>query len=257
MVHVLGWLSHVERGFNSPTYSPDVAHWSKRFRYVRYDGRGAGLSDRGVEDFSLDARTADLEAVIDGLGLESPILLGLSAGGPTCIAFTARHPEGVRALILVSSAASGDAVRKANPVWNSLPEIMRSGWGQDNAAARQVFTSLLAPEADPVVHGFINELIRVSMTGEDAGSFIASVMEGSVSDLLNQIRVPTLIIHASGDLLVPIEAGGRELAAGIPGSRLVVLETNNHGIPSTDPQYPALLETVDEFLAEVLEEPFR
>ena len=91
---------------------------SKNHLFVRYDGRGFGLSDRNVEDFSLDARVRDLEAVVDALGLERFALYGISAGGPTAIAYTVRHPERVSRLILAGTAAK---------VVDSIPKNANSG----------------------------------------------------------------------------------------------------------------------------------
>jgi pimeloyl-ACP methyl ester carboxylesterase len=97
----------------------------------------------------------------------------------------------------------------------------------------------------------MHEMMAAAMTGDDAANFLEALMTGpSTRELLSQIRVPTLVIHARGDRLVPFEAGGRELAAGIPGSRLVVLETDNHGFPPNDPTFPEFVQAIDDFLAE-------
>jgi pimeloyl-ACP methyl ester carboxylesterase len=251
IVHVLGWATHVERGLNSPAYNPSIAHFAERFKYVRYDGRGTGLSDRSPLDFSLDARVADLEAVIDGLGLDRVVLFGLSAGGWPSVVYTSRHPEKVRRLVLIATAASGLSVRNAQPLWNSIPDMIRAGWGADDSSAIGVFTSLIIPDASPLQQDVMNQMFATAMTGEDAARFLESLIEGGdVTELLSQIRVPTLVVHARGDRLVPFEAGGRELAAGIPGAKLVVLETDNHGFGPTDPTYPEYLQALDDFLAE-------
>jgi pimeloyl-ACP methyl ester carboxylesterase len=250
IVHVLTWASHVERGIGSPAYNPSIAHFAEQHQFVHYDGRGSGLSDRNVKDFSIEARLADLEAVIDGLGLERVVLMGLSAGGAPSLAYTLAHPEKVRRLILIGTAASAASVRRANPMWNSIPDLVRSGWGRDDASARKIFTALIGPHMSPIQQEFMSELLGLSMTGEDAGNFLEGAVQGDVSTRLGEIQVPTLVIHARGDLLVPFEAGGRELAAGIPNARLVVLETDNHAIPAGDPTYPQFIEAIDSFLAE-------
>jgi pimeloyl-ACP methyl ester carboxylesterase len=135
-------------------------------------------------------------------------------------------------------------------MWNSIPDLVRSGWGRDDASARKIFTALIGPHMSPIQQEFMSELLGLSMTGEDAGNFLEGAVQGDVSTRLGEIQVPTLVIHARGDLLVPFEAGGRELAAGIPNARLVVLETDNHAIPAGDPTYPQFIEAIDSFLAE-------
>lgn len=251
IVHVIGWATHVERGFNSPAYNPSVAHFAERFQFVRYDGRGSGLSDRAPADFSLEARVADLEAVIDGLGLDRVVLFALSAGGWPVLTYTVRHPEKVRRLVLVATAASMASVMKAQPLWNSIPQMIRAGWGADDSSAIGVFTSLIIPDASALQQDIMNQMFAMAMTGEDAARFLEALVESEdTSDLLSQIQVPTLVVHARGDRLVPFAAGGRELAAGIPGAKLVVLETDNHGFGPTDPTYSEYLQALDDFLAE-------
>ncbi len=251
IVHVLGWATHVERGLNSPAYNPSIAHFSERFQFVRYDGRGSGLSDRAPADFSMEARVADLEAVIDGLELDRVVLFGLSAGGWPSVIYTVRHPEKVRRLVLIATAASGRSVVKAQPLWNSIPDMVRAGWGADDSSAIGVFTSLIIPDASPLQQDVMNRMFAVAMTGEDAARFLeVTIAADDISHLLPQVKVPTLVVHARGDRLIPFEAGGRELAAGIPGAKLVVLETDNHGFGPTDPAYPEYLQALDDFLAE-------
>ncbi|MBW2292151.1 MAG: alpha/beta fold hydrolase [Deltaproteobacteria bacterium] len=250
IVHVLGWASHVEKGLQSPAYNASVGHFAENFQFVQYDGRGSGLSDRNVKDFSMEARVADLEAVIDGLGFDRVVLWGMSAGGGPSLEYTLRHPEKVRRLILTATGASAASIRAANPMWNSIPDLVRKGWSRDDASARKIFTALISPNMDEVEQKFVHELFGVSMTGEDAGSFLEAVMLGDASDRLAEIKTPTLVIHARGDLLIPFEAGGRELAAGIPHARLVVLDTDNHAIPTGDPTYPEYIAAVDAFLNE-------
>jgi hypothetical protein len=116
IVNVLGWATHIEGGFGSPLY--DVAGLlpmsSAHHLFVRYDGRGFGLSDRDVKDFSLDARVRDVEAVIDALHLERVGIYAMSAGGPAAIAYVAQHPERVSQLVLASTAASPGPLQNDN-----------------------------------------------------------------------------------------------------------------------------------------------
>ena len=119
---------------------------------------------------------------------------------------------------------------KAQPLWNSIPDRVRAGRGAEDSSAIGVFTSLIIPDASPLQQDVMNRMFATAMTGEDAARFLeaAVVSGGDLSDQLSQIAVPTLVVHARGDRLVPFEAGGRELAAGIPGAKLVVLETDNY-----------------------------
>ena len=95
----------------------------------------------------------------------------------------------------------------------------------------------------------MNQLFATAMTGDDAARFLEVLIAAEVSHLLPQVAVPTLVVHARGDRLVPFEAGGRELAAGIPGAKLVVLETDSHGFGPDNPVFPEYLKALDDFLA--------
>ncbi len=252
LVSVLTWLTHVERGLGSPIYNPAVSRWSEHHTYVRYDGRGFGLSDRNATDFSVATRLADLEAVIDALGFDRVSLIGLSAGGPITVAYAVAHPEKVEKIVLLSSTANADRVRRANPMLDQIPGLLRTGWVDGNAAAKTMFSSIFAPEAGPLQRQFLHELIEVAADDDTAARFFEQISEpgSNVDELLGQVQAPTLIVHTDGDLLIPIESGGRDLAARIPGSRLVVLESNNHGVPASDPAFELMMHEIEAFLAE-------
>jgi class 3 adenylate cyclase/pimeloyl-ACP methyl ester carboxylesterase len=255
VVHVIGWFTDVERGFTSPAYIPP---WMRRARArldVRYDGRGTGLSDRGVADFSLDARVRDLEAVVDALGLERFALFAISAGGPTAIAYAARHPERVTRIAFLASFADGQAVLADRPAWDAIEGFMRRGWASpDGPAGLRMLVSLLIPAGTSTQQGVLAELLGNATTGRDAAAFLAALRQSRAQPLLTQIRVPVLVVHASGDLAVPVEHA-RRLAAAVPGARLVVVDSKNHASPPGDPAWARAYEELDAFFAEDAEAP--
>ena len=89
------WLSHLEYDYQSPIWRHWWAGLAERFRLIRYDERGCGLSDWTVDELSLDAWVRDQETVVNALGLGRFALLGISQGGAVAIAYAARHPERV------------------------------------------------------------------------------------------------------------------------------------------------------------------
>ena len=142
---------------------------------LRYDERGCGLSDRDVEDFSLDARVADLEAVVDAAGIERLVLLGMSQGGPVAVEYAARHPERVSHLILYATYARGRLMRDPSPSAREQAQLMisliRMGWAQDQPAFRRLFTTLFIPDATSEQMEWYDELQRATTDAERPSGF--------------------------------------------------------------------------------------
>ena len=133
LVKAANWLSHLAYDWESPVWRHWLAELSRRFRLVRYDERGCGLSDWDIGRFSFDAWVDDLEAVIDAAGLDRFPLLGISQGGPVAIAYAVRHPERVTRLVLLGSFAQGRRKSARTPddlaLADAHVEIVRLGWG--------------------------------------------------------------------------------------------------------------------------------
>lgn len=245
------WLSHVEHDLLSPVWRPWLAELSRRYRYIRYDQRGSGLSDRGVAEFSLDAWVADLEAVADGLGPGRFALLGMSQGGAVAIAYCARHPERVSRLVLYGAYARGAQRRGADTRLEAqtLVNLVRVGWGRDNPAYRQVFTHQFIPGGTAEQQAWWSELERVCATPDDAARTLEAFHQIDVSALAAQLRVPTLVMHAQGDARVPYDEG-RLLATLVPGARFVTLDSCNHVLLHSEAAWPVFLHQLHAFLAE-------
>jgi pimeloyl-ACP methyl ester carboxylesterase/DNA-binding CsgD family transcriptional regulator len=245
------WLSHVEHDLSSPVWGPWLAELSKQHTYLRYDQRGCGLSDTEVADFSLDAWVADLEAVVAATGLRRFPLIGMSQGGAVAIAYAVRHPERVSHLVLVGAYARGAARRAVSAEEKleaeTLVRLIRIGWGRDNAAFRHVFTNQFIPGGTPAQHAWWNELERLTATPENAARTLEAFHEMDVAALAQQLRVPTLVLHARGDARVPFDQG-RQLAALIPGARFVPLQSDNHVLLAGEPAWPGFLAELRGFL---------
>ncbi len=207
------WLSHVEHDLQSPVWRPWLAELARDHCYIRYDQRGCGLSSSAVADFSLDAWVGDLEAVVDSLGLRRFPLIGMSQGGAVAIAYTVRHPDRVSHLILHGAYARGALQRATTDAERleaeTLVNLIRLGWGRDNAAFRQVFTNQFIPGGTPMQHQWWNELERLTASPENAARTLDAFHHVDVTELARQLRVPTLVLHAHGDARVPFNEGLR------------------------------------------------
>ena len=247
VVSVLGWFTHLEAGYGSPR----LAFWSpgmlERYRLIQYDGRGSGLSDRALGDYSLEKKVLDLEAVVDALGLERFALYAISAGGETAIAYAVRHPERVTRLVFYGSFARLSTLPGQLEQWRALVPLVRSGWGSDNPAFRQIFTQLFMPDGSDADMRFFTEAERLAATPDDAADFIEALIAIDVTALAPQVRAPTLVIHRRGDAIAPFEAG-RELASLIPGAQLLTLEGNNHAPKPGSSELIELADALQAFL---------
>jgi DNA-binding winged helix-turn-helix (wHTH) protein/alpha-beta hydrolase superfamily lysophospholipase len=251
LVKAANWLNHIEFDWHSPVWSPLFQVLAGQCRLVRYDERGMGLSDRDVPDFSFEAFVRDLETVVDALELDHFSLLGISQGAPISIAYAVRHPQRVSRLVLCGGFAKGWARRgSATDIARAEASItlIREGWGQDNPAARQMFTSLIVPDATIEEMRWLNDLEQVSASAETAMRLLRVLGDIDVSDLLPHVTVPTLVLHARGDARVPFEHG-LMLARGIPNARFVALESRNHLILSHEPAWQRYATELCEFLA--------
>jgi pimeloyl-ACP methyl ester carboxylesterase len=250
LVKAANWLNHLEYDWHSPIWSHLLQAVAARYRLIRYDARGNGLSDWDVEDISFEAFVRDLESVVDANGLKRFPLLGISQGCAVSIAYTVRHPERVSQLILYGGYARGRRRRGYQAEVeqaDALLTLMRQGWGQENPAFRQIFTSLFMPGATAEQARWFNDLQRMTTSPENAVRIRRTLDEIDVVGLLPEVRVPTLVLHCRNDAVQPFEEG-RRMAAGISGSRFVALEGNNHLILEHDPAWTRLLDEMMRFL---------
>ena len=249
VVMLMGWLTNLETGFLSPLYAgPIIDELSAHHLLIRYDGRGFGLSDRGISDYSLDARLRDLDAVVSALGLRRFALFGISSGAQTAIAYAARHPDRVSRLVLYGSIAKPPPLSAQDLTnYRAFLIVVRLSWGSDNSAFRQIFTNTLMPDGNDHDVRVFNEMERVAATGEDAAAFMAANATIDVAAAASQIRVPTLVVHRRGDLMVPFRFG-REVAALIPRARLLAVDGRDHLFLPDDPGNSQIAYATTQFL---------
>jgi len=253
LVRTAHFLTHLEFELRTPVWRPWLAEYSRSHTLVRYDQRGCGLSDREPVDLSFEAMVADLESVVDAAGLDRFPLVGASQGGAIAIAYAARHPERVSRLVIHGGYARG--VLKRDPTPEQLAEakvlvdLVRLGWGRENPAYRQVFTSLMIPDSTPEEVASFNELERTSTSPECAARLVAAFGPIDVTTLAPLVRCPTLVTHARLESRVPFEEG-RLVASLVPGARFVPLDGRNHVLLGREPAFRQFFAELHAFLAE-------
>jgi pimeloyl-ACP methyl ester carboxylesterase/DNA-binding winged helix-turn-helix (wHTH) protein len=251
LVKAANWLNHLKYDWQSPIWSHLLHALAAEYRLIRYDERGNGLSDWDVADISFEAFVRDLESVVVASGLERFPLLGISQGCAVSIAYAVRHPERVSHLVLLGGYARGRRQRGAQKLIeqeDALQTLMRLGWGQENPAFRQIFTSMFIPGGSIEQTQWLNDLQRNTTSPENAIRIREAMTNIDVTDLLPRVSAPTLVLHCRDDAMAPFEEG-RLMAARIPGSRLVELEGRNHVILDGDPGRQRFLDEMRSFLA--------
>jgi pimeloyl-ACP methyl ester carboxylesterase/DNA-binding CsgD family transcriptional regulator len=251
LVKAANWLSHLEFDWESPVWNPLLRELSSKHTLVRYDERGCGLSDWSVADLSFESWVRDLETVVDATGVERFPLLGISQGASIAVAYAVRHPERVTHLILHGGYARGRLKRSITPVQREEAETMNKlaelGWGQENPAFRQFFTTQFIPGGTPEQHHWFNELERISTSPVNAGRFMRVFNEIDVVSLLSKVSCPTLVLHSTREARVPFDEG-RLIASQIPGARFVSLESNNHLLLESEPAWRRWVDELRTFL---------
>jgi len=247
------WFTHIEFEWQSPVWRHVLEGLSEHRTLVRYDMRGMGLSDREPREISFEHYVSDLAAVINAAGLERFPLLGMSQGGGVSIAYAVRHPDRVSHLILFGGYTRGMGHRRGKGQGPEAVEtyrrLIREGWGSEDPSFRQLFSSQFMPDGTPDQLRWFGELERISCTPEVADQCFVVNKDMDVSALLPQVRIPTLILHSRGDRRVPLEMG-RELAAAIPGTRFVTLESKNHVLLAHEPAAETFFREIAAFLGD-------
>lgn len=249
LVKSANWLSHLEFDWHSPVWRHWFQFLSRGRQLIRFDPRGCGLSDWDVPDLSHEAQVADLEALIDSMGVDRFPLLGISQGGAACIEYAVRHPERITHLILYGCYAEGWAQRdeESRRRGEALNVLIREGWGQENPAFRQLFASLFIPDASPEQVRWFSDLMRTTTRPDIAARILEAFGAINVRHLLQKVRVPTFVVHARDDARIPYDQG-RTLAAEIPGARFVTLESRNHILIESEPAWARFREVFEEIL---------
>jgi pimeloyl-ACP methyl ester carboxylesterase/DNA-binding CsgD family transcriptional regulator len=250
MFKAANWLTHLEYEWESPVWRHWLRFFSEHFRYIRHDERGCGMTDRNVGDLSLERWVEDLETVVAAANPQEPFsLLGISQGAAVCVAYAVKHPERVSHLLLYGGYARGPC-RRGDPdresFYRAMIDLVRLGWGSDNPTFRQVFTSRFIPGGTDEQIGWYNDLCRKTTTPEIAARLLESRMMIDVTELLEQVQAPTLVLHSRDDDVAPITEG-HILAAGIPGAQFIELDSKNHVLLENEPAWKRFCDEVLSF----------
>ncbi|HEX6575121.1 MAG TPA: alpha/beta fold hydrolase [Gemmatimonadaceae bacterium] len=260
IVKPANWMTHLEYDWDSPVWRHWLRALSSDHTLIRYDERGCGLSDRDADDLSFDAWVRDLESVVDAMGLERFPLFGISQGCAVAITYAVRHPERVSRLVLYGGFAQGVIARARTPAeLEEVKIVMQNiplGWGHDNPAFRLFFAARFIPEGTPEQMQWFSELQRVTTSPQIGARLLSTAAMIDVTELLPQVQVPVLVLHATGDAVAAFSEG-RKLAALLPNARFVPLDSKNHILLESEPAWTRFVEELRCFLAEDADDKLR
>jgi pimeloyl-ACP methyl ester carboxylesterase/DNA-binding winged helix-turn-helix (wHTH) protein len=246
LVFVMGWVSHLECFWTEPSFARFLRRLSEFARLILFDKRGTGLSDRVGALPTLEQRMDDVRAVMTAAGSRQAVLMGVSEGGPLCSLFATTYPERTRGLIMIGTYAK----RTWAPDYPWAPDAetrerffdeIRTNWGgpvgiESRAPSRA---------ADPAFRQWWSNYLRQGASPGAALTLTQMNAEIDVRNVLPHVRVPTLVLHRSGDRTLLVEEG-RYVASLVPGARFVELPGDDH-LPFVGNQ-DAILECIEAFL---------
>lgn len=246
LVFVMGWVSHLDCFWSEPSFARFLRRLASFSRLIVFDKRGTGLSDRVGDLPTLEQRMDDVRAVLDAVGSKRAALCGVSEGGPMCSLYAATYPDKTAALVMIGTYAR--RIWDAEYPWAPTREArevflqsLREEWGNPVGIAER------APSRahDPEFRDWWAKYLRMGASPGAADALTRMNTEIDIRPVLPTIRVPTLVIHRTGDLCLKVEEG-RYVASKIPGAQFVELPGDDH-LPFVGDQ-DAILNAIEEFL---------
>jgi pimeloyl-ACP methyl ester carboxylesterase/DNA-binding CsgD family transcriptional regulator len=225
LIHLPGVpFSNFEGEWRSPVLRRAFTGLGENLRFIQFDGRGTGRSQRDVSDLSLEAYLGDIDAVVDAAGVESVVLLGFYASAPHAIAWAARNPDRVRGLILFGGA-TGHGVTMQAPSMRALLSLIERDW--DTFVESMTHAWLGWPEGDE--GRLAADVFRTSATPALARATIQAAAGVDVTADTARVRCPVLVLHRADAQVIPLDVSA-ELARELPGGRLAVLPGSSAGL---------------------------
>ncbi len=253
LVHIPGLVSHLDQAWTHPKYERFMRQLSSFARVIVYDKRGTGLSDPFIEPPSVEERIDDTRAVMDAVGSERAVVFGCSEGATLAAFFAATYPERVASAVLYGSFARLTPDPPDYP-WG-FDDVMMSVLmqGAEEAWGEGVILTVLGPSflEDDQEREWWGGYERTAISPRVLSPMMAANVELDIRAILPTIRVPTLLLHRTGDML-PVE-GARYMAERIPGARLIEMEGDDHWPWVGDPD--EVCGHVEEFVTGSRREP--
>ena len=224
-----GFISNLDNYWDQPRFNNWIRRLGRSVRVIMFDKRGTGLSDRVDRLPGMDERMDDVRAVMDAVDLEKAALLGISEGGTLATLFAATHPERCTGLVLYGAFAKFKHWIPTAEKLAGFYDYVDREWG--SGASYVNFNP--SYRGDAALQEWWGRFERLGASPGAVKDLMRMNSELDITDILSSIRVPTLVIHRTGDVFVSVE-GGRQLSSGIPDARLIELPGTDHSVWLTD-----------------------
>ena len=248
VVFVMGWVSHLDYFWTEPSFARFLRRLASFSRVILFDKRGTGLSDRVPLEAlpTLEQRMDDVRAVMDAVGSKRAALCGVSEGGAMSALFAATYPERTSALVMIGTYAK--RIRDESYPWGPTAEQrehfleeIRENWGEP-VGLKERAPSIVS---DPHFRQWWAAYLRTAASPAAAVALTRMNSEADIRTVLPTVRVPTLVLHRSGDQCLLVDEG-RYVANRIPNARFVELPGQDH-LPFVGDQH-RILDEVERFL---------
>src|SRR6516225_10237495 len=248
LVFVPGFISNVEALWRSPDQSAFFRRLASFCRLILFDKRGTGMSDRANQDFTLEQRMHDVQAILDTVGCKKAALFGVSEGGPMSLLYAATYPQRTSGLVLYGSYAKRSPAADYpfgwdDEQWQRVLEDIEVKWGSPRSLAIGMRT--VGSGDDELRAERAAAYYRASASPGAAAAIMRMNRDIDVRHILPATRVPTLVVHRTGDPVIEV-GHARYLEQHIPGAKLVELDEPLHApwLGNRD----AILDAVERFL---------
>jgi pimeloyl-ACP methyl ester carboxylesterase/DNA-binding CsgD family transcriptional regulator len=253
---IVGVLAHIGDHLDAPGVA--ARHWcqalSRHQSFVRFDGRGCGLSDRCASAISLASCLEDVGAVVDALGQAPVTLFGISQAAAIAVEFAAFRPRQVGRLVIYGGFARGRLKRGVDAAHakeaQAILDVLQVAYGEEvpyRAAFRRTLNTRFFPSATAEQLDEVDAAAASRLSADVATAYMTMLHEIDVSESARRLTCPALLFHARRDPLVPFDEG-RYLASLIPAARFVPLDDGDHLPLETNAHWPLVLGELQEFL---------
>ncbi len=245
-------LSHLELDWASDFWQPVFARMGATHTLIRYDVRGTGMSDAQLDGATMDDYVSDMAAVADAAGYDKFALVSQLQSVPVALAYIAANPGRVTRLVIHEGYVRGRSQRPGaalSPDQDPVIALMKNGWGDPNNGFMRAWVSMIIPDAD---RQKVTDLIGLLSGATDRDKVVPArqlIDRFDASPVLDAVKIPTLIIHSSGDTIHPVEEA-QALARGIDGAELMILDSNNTLVIPSDPAWDEMMTATLDFLAD-------